>query len=335
MSSLGQSTERAGGGVVAAERLATVQGLLADDLAWVEAALVEAAEAGPAPATLAARHLVLRGGKRVRPVSLLLSAACFGAIPPAAREMAVVSELVHSATLLHDDVIDDAGERRGVPASRVVWGNAVSVLSGDLFLVHALDRTSRFAPDLMPDLIGTLKSLVHGEIIQLRGRTALDLSEATYERILRDKTASLFSWATRTGARLGGASLEQQQRLAAFGERVGMAFQLIDDVLDYTGEDTGKSLFIDLGEGKVTLPLVLAVGRDPQLWGPLRQIYEGDQTPVQAVSRAVIDSGACEETRRRAAELTRSALDALASVEQGPARKLLEEVARALVGRAG
>lgn len=248
--------------------------------------------------------------------------------------MAVVSELVHSATLLHDDVVDEGTERRGIPASRLIWGNAVSVLAGDLFLVHALDRTARHAPEVMPDLIETLRSLVNGEIVQLRGRTALDLSERTYERILRDKTGSLFAWATRTGARLGGAGVEEQQRFSLFGERVGMAFQLVDDVLDYTGEQTGKSLFMDLGEGKVTLPLVLAVARVPELIGPLRRIYAGDREPVSAVSRAVIECGACEETRRRATELTLSALAALASVDPNPARKLLEQVAGALVGRA-
>jgi len=334
VSSLGHSSERGEGAQTASERLASVQELLADDLHWVEAALAEASDTGPAPAVHAARHLVTRGGKRVRPIALLLSAACFGRIPVAAREMAVVSELVHSATLLHDDVVDEGTERRGVPAARLVWGNAVSVLAGDLFLVHALERTARCAPGVMPDLIETLRRLVDGEIVQLRGRTELDLSEATYERILRDKTASLFAWATRTGARLGGASAEQQERLAVFGERLGMAFQLVDDVLDYAGEHTGKALLMDLREGKVTLPLVLAVARMPELMGPLKRIYAGDTEPVTAVSRAVIESGACEETRRRASEFTRHAVASLAAVALNPARILLEQVASELAARA-
>src|SRR5215471_170156 len=122
-------------------RLGDLQALLADDLAWLETALAEATGRGERPGRDAAQHLVLQGGKRVRPTALLLSAACFGPIPPAARELALVAELIHSATLLHDDVIDDGTERRGAPTGRTIWGNAVSVLAGDLLLVEALDRT--------------------------------------------------------------------------------------------------------------------------------------------------------------------------------------------------
>jgi octaprenyl-diphosphate synthase len=231
-------------------------------------------------------------------------------------------------------VIDDGTERRGVPAARTLYGNAVSVLTGDLLLVHALERTARFAPDLMSSLVLTLRRLVDGEIVQLRGRTELDVSEATYERILRDKTASLFAWATRTGARVAGASEEDQERLAGFGERLGFAFQLVDDVLDYSGEGTGKTLLSDLREGKLTLPLVLAVARRPDLVAPLRRIYAGDREPVAAVSRAVVESGACEEARRRAAEYTRGAVEALRDVRPSPARSVLEHVASELAARA-
>ena len=316
------------------ERIASVQDILADDLRWVETALAASVDEGETPATLAARHLVTRGGKRVRPMALMLSAACFGKITPAVREMAVVAELVHSATLLHDDVVDEGMERRGVPTSRLAWGNAISVLSGDLLLVHSLQRAQTHAPEIMPDLIATLRRLVDGEIVQLRGRSELDVSEATYERILRDKTASLFAWSTRTGARLAGASLEDQERLAGFGERLGIAFQLVDDVLDYSGADTGKTLLTDLSEGKLTLPLVLAVARMPELVTPIKRIYEGDREPVSLVSRAVIESGACDEVRRRASDHTRSAVEALRTLRPGPARVLLEAVAQQLAARA-
>jgi len=331
---LGRAAEAQAQGTRATERIATVQDILADDLSWIEAALSGAVDEGELPATLAARHLVTRGGKRVRPIALLLSAACFGKITPAARELAVVAELVHSATLLHDDVVDEGMERRGAPTSRLAWGNAISVLGGDLLLVHALSRTQACAPEVMPDLIATLRRLVDGEIIQLRGRSELDVSEATYDRILRDKTASLFAWSTRTGARLAGASLEDQERLAGFGERLGIAFQLVDDVLDYSGANTGKTLLTDLREGKLTLPLVLAVARMPELVQPLKRIYAGDREPVTLVSRAVVESGACEEVRRRASDHTRSAVEALSSVQPGPARILLESVAQQLAARA-
>src|SRR5262249_39333097 len=159
-------------------RLERAQSLLREDLVWIERALGEFAAEGPAPASLAAHALLSRGGKRIRPMALLLSAACFGSIGEAARGLALVAELVHSATRLQDDVLEGGMQRRGAPTARLVWGNAVSVLGGDLLLVHALGRTSRSAPDVMPDLIATLRRLVDGEIIQLRGRRALDVSEA-------------------------------------------------------------------------------------------------------------------------------------------------------------
>src|SRR6478736_6267636 len=141
----------------AARRLQDVHGLLGTDMAWVAAELRRATQEGVTPATDAAAHLLEAGGKRVRPLTVLLSAACFGEVTPATRELAVVAELVHLATLLHDDVVDDGQERRGLTTSRRVWGNAVSVLAGDLLLTHALERTAAAAPALLGDLVTTLR----------------------------------------------------------------------------------------------------------------------------------------------------------------------------------
>lgn len=330
---LGQAAETAAPSPRAKQRLEDVERLLRDDLGWVEEAVRRAAESGLVPAVDAAQHLVLRGGKRVRPMTLLLSAACFGPITKGARELAVVAELIHSATLLHDDVADEGTERRGAPASRLLYGNAVSVLAGDTLLVTALERTLEYAPAELPSLIGTIRKLVDGEVIQLRGRSELDVSAVTYDRVLRGKTASLFAWAARVGARVGGASDRDQQRLAQFGECMGMAFQLVDDVLDYSGERTGKTLLADLREGKLTLPLVLCVERRPDLLGALRQIHAGDHEPVASVSQAVIESGACDEVRLRARQQTDLALGELRHLPASPARGLLELVATKLVDR--
>lgn len=309
------------------ERLADAQSFLGQELIGLEAELAKALIGGPEPAVSAAAHLISRGGKRVRPLALLLSAACFGKIPSVARDLGVVAELVHSATLLHDDVVDEGQERRGAPAARRIWGNGMSVLAGDLLLVTALERTSQVAPDAMADLVGTLRCLVEGEVVQLKGRTELDVSEATYDLILRKKTASLFAWATRTGARLGGANEALQARLGQFGELLGIAFQLVDDALDYSGENTGKTLFADLTEGKLTLPLVLAVARRPALIQPLSEIHAGDARRVAEVSRAVIESGACDEVRERAKRHTEQAVAQLVGIAPSPARTLLEQVA--------
>ncbi len=314
-------------------RLADVQALLGQDMAWIEQALGDAAADGTAPGTDAALHLLALGGKRVRPTAVLLAAACFGAVPTAAREVAVVVELIHSATLLHDDVVDDGDERRGAATSRRVWGNAVSVLAGDALLVQALQRTFEHAPELMADLLATLSQLVSGEIVQLRGRRELDLSETTYQRILRDKTASLFRFATRSGARLGGATDGACQALGEFGERLGIAFQLVDDAIDYIGEGTGKTLCADLLEGKVTLPLVLATEQNPGLLQTVERIRAGDHDQVVPLRAAVIASGACATVRDRARRETQLAVAALDAIDECPARSVLRAVARQLVDR--
>ena len=176
---LRDAAERAGGR--AADRLAHVRELLGDDLDGIDAELARLTREGMSPATDSAAHLFEAGGKRVRPLTVLLSAACFGPPPPAARQLAVVAELVHLATLLHDDVIDDGQERRGRPTPRRIWGNAVSVLAGDLLLTHALERTAAVGPpSVLSDLFATLRRLVDGEVIQLRGRTQLDPREDIY-----------------------------------------------------------------------------------------------------------------------------------------------------------
>src|SRR5262245_5040374 len=269
-------------------RRAEAQARLRDALSSVERLLRESASQGPVPASDAARHLVSLGGKRVRPMALLLSSACFGSVPAASRHMAVCVELIHSATLLHDDVIDEGTERRGREAARMVWGNAVSVLSGDLLLTHALLTAQRESPALMSGLLHMLRRLVEGEIVQLRGRSELEVSESVYAAILRDKTAALFRFATSAGAELAGASARWQTVLGDFGESIGMAFQLVDDLLDYAGEETGKTMFADLRQGKLTLPLVLAVQEEPGLLEQLRRIRAGDQSAVSVLRQSVI-----------------------------------------------
>jgi octaprenyl-diphosphate synthase len=266
-------------------------------------------------------------------MALLLASACFGEVPEASRHLAVCVELIHSATLLHDDVIDEGTERRGRESARMVWGNAVSVLSGDLLLTHALLTAQREAPALMPGLLNMLRRLVEGEIVQLRGRSELEVSEAVYAAILRDKTAALFRFSTGAGAQLAGASQRWQALLGEFGESIGMAFQLVDDLLDYSGEDTGKTMFADLRQGKLTLPLVLAVQDHPNLLEHLRTIRAGDQSQVAALRQSVIASGACQRVGARALGHTTRATEYLDQLPASPARTLLRAVAQQLAER--
>jgi octaprenyl-diphosphate synthase len=331
--SLARSAEQKACDAKLERRLCDLQALLVEDLTWVERALAEAVNRGERPARDAARLLFVNGGKRIRPTALLLSAACFGAVPPAARELGLVAELVHGATLLHDDVIDDGTERRGAATARTLWGNAVSVLGGDLLLVEALERSGRAAPEVLPSLFATLRELVDGEVVQLRGRLELDVSRDTYDHVLRGKTASLFRFVTSTGARLGGATAEDQARFGSFGELVGMAFQLVDDVLDYVGEGTDKTSLADLRDGKMTLPLVLALERHPDLVTLVRRIHGGDDSVVPEVRRRVVESGTCEEVRKLAAANTERALVLLREVPRSAARSLLEDVVEELAER--
>jgi octaprenyl-diphosphate synthase len=329
------TAERAG--PRAAERLAQVHAVLGDDMGVVERELGRMTREGVSPATDSAAHLLEAGGKRVRPLTVLLGAACFGGVPAAARDLAVSAELVHLATLLHDDVLDDGQERRGRPTSRRIWGNAVSVLAGDLLLTHALERTAQASPGpVLTDLFATLRRLVDGEIVQLRGRVQLDPSEEVYFRVVRDKTASLFAWAARAGASIAGAPAHAVAALGEFGERVGLAFQLVDDVLDYEGDTraTGKALLGDLGEGKLTLPLIRAIAGEPSLLGEVERVRAGDATAAARVADGVRASRACDGVRALARGETTRALAALSAVPAGPPRDLLAAIASELAARA-
>jgi len=327
------TVERTGERVQA--RMAQVHALLGEDLAAVDLELGRLAREGLSPATDSAAHLLEAGGKRVRPLTVLLAAACFGEVPAAARDVAVVAELVHLATLLHDDVIDDGQERRGLATSRRIWGNAVSVLAGDLLLTHALERTAAVAPAVLMDLFATLRRLVDGEVVQLRGRASLDVSEEVYFRIVRDKTASLFAWAARAGGTLAGAPAQAVDALGEFGSRVGVAFQLVDDALDYGGDprETGKALFADLAEGKLTLPLIRAIAARPLLLADVEAVRVGDTRAAERVGQAVRDAGVCEGVRALAAAETERALAALQVLPQGTARDLLASIAGELAAR--
>lgn len=315
-------------------RLRDAQELLGRDLARIEADLLVATADGASPATDAARHLLTAGGKRIRPLCVLLAAHAFGNVDDEARTLASVAEMVHLATLLHDDVVDDSAERRGQVVARTVYGNAVSVLAGDSLLVHALERTSGVGrPATLRELFATLRQLVDGEVVQLRGRTKLDPSYETYRTILEGKTASLFRWALRAGARASSATEAQIAAVGTFGEHLGIAFQLVDDALDYTGEAIGKDLHADLREGKMTLPLILAAQKNPSLLDTLEKARAGD-TQAMATLREAGKTTAIEVRDRARAE-TKAACAALDPVADSPAKRLLVAVAVELTARLG
>lgn len=337
---LHQTAEPARVGELPATRVAEVRALVAKEMGEIEALVLARIEGGVSPGVESARHLFESGGKRVRPLGLLLACACFGAVTDRARDLGAAAELVHMATLLHDDVIDDGDQRRGRPTSRRIWGNAVSVLAGDLLLVEALrlaSLTSHHDADTWRELVATLGRLVDGEIIQLRGRLVVSLDEATYFEIVRGKTASLFEWALRAGARTGGAPTQAIDALGRFGASLGVAFQLVDDLLDYEGDvaRTGKTLFADLAEGKVTLPLLRAASiiGSSEVASLVARVREGDDAAADALGIRVRESGACDKVRQLARGETDRALAELAVVPRCEASEALADVARGLAAR--
>jgi octaprenyl-diphosphate synthase len=255
----------------------------------------------------------------------------------------VAAELIHNATLLHDDVIDDGDFRRGTPAARVLFGNAASILAGDWVLIQALKRVRRAAPgDHYDRALGTIEEMVAAEALQLANRGRLDTSRADYFQVIEGKTAALFRWALFSGARAGALPDSQCDQLDAYGTHVGTAFQLVDDVLDFAGDPdmTGKSLFGDLREGKMTYPLLLALERDTALRPVVEELLAQpfDQSPaahlVARVIGAVHESGAADDCLDLAHERVAAAIACLGPLPRGRARSALVTLAEAVLYRA-
>ena len=236
--------------------------LVKDDLKKVEKEIRLESIASVDVITAIGRHLQSGGGKRLRPTLLLLACRLFNEPSDLAIKLAAVVEMIHTATLVHDDVIDVAETRRGRPSTNALWGNHTSVLAGDWLYMQAfqvaLQERNFHILDL---LIGLTQVMVEGELIQLERIGRRDISEADYMELVDRKTASLFSACARLGAIAGGADDDAESRLGEYAWNLGMAFQLVDDVLDFTSREKilGKPVGNDLQEGKVTLPLIYAL----------------------------------------------------------------------------
>jgi octaprenyl-diphosphate synthase len=236
--------------------------LVRDDLALVEREIAAQNDAAIEPVAEIASYLREGGGKRLRPALLLLAAGASGYRGPGAIRMGAVVEMIHSATLVHDDVIDGAQTRRGRPSTNARWGNHMSVLGGDWLYMQSFElalRERNFA--ILDILIGLTQNMVEGELLQLTRLGRMDLTEADATELAYRKTACLFSGCARLGAVLGKQPKDMEEALAAYGRNAGLAFQLVDDLLDFTAspEELGKPVLSDLKEGKVTLPLIFAL----------------------------------------------------------------------------
>jgi octaprenyl-diphosphate synthase len=271
----------------------------------------------PAVSEIAA-YLLGGGGKRLRPALLLLSANYAGRKDRSAIRLAAVVELLHSATLIHDDVIDSAGTRRGRPSANARWGNHRSVLTGDWLYMQsfqmALEERNFRILDILIDLT---QKMVEGELIQLEKIGRIDVTEEDALRLATYKTACLFSGCARLGAVLGRLEQEEQEALAEYGRNAGLAFQLVDDLLDFTAsaQQLGKPVLSDLKEGKVTLPLIYAMenGHHEARELVARVLAEKEFHSVrpETIVALVQDSGALRRARSLAQDYARRAKSCL------------------------
>jgi octaprenyl-diphosphate synthase len=319
------------------QRLAALGRWVRADLAEFEAELATLPR-GARVVHQAAHHLLDLRGKHLRPLCVALASRFGDGFTPRARGLAVAVELVHTATLLHDDVVDLAERRRGQPAAAVVYGNAASIFAGDWLLVAALRRIGAAGVDgLLDRMLEVIDEMIMAESLQLerRGRVVVDRTE--YFKIVEGKTAALFRWAMLAGARSAGMSAEHEAVLEKYGIHLGVAFQAVDDELDFTSlEATGKDPLADLREGKMTYPLIVALEREPSLRARLEAVMVEEvpsSAELAAIATAVRATGALEATRELAEQHVNHALATLAQLPACTARESLETVALASLER--
>lgn len=275
------------------------------------------------------RSVLGRPGKMVRPALSLLSADIAGEISDLSISVAAAAELLHNATLMHDDVVDGAAERRGLPTAMSIMGPSAAVLMGDYWLVKAVNCLigAGSGEVLLVRLFArTLSDLAEGELLQMQKAESLDTVEEDYLRIIYCKTASLFELAARCGAISAGASPEKEEALAAFGRNVGLAFQIRDDILDYEGGAIGKPSHIDLQERKITLPFLLSDGSDG-LRGELRR---GN---IDKVYDGVVAGGGIDRAYERIRVYIDAAVASLSILPEGAKRDRLVAIADYIADR--
>ncbi len=311
---------------------------IAGDMQRVDA-LIRARLASEVPMVArVAEYIVAGGGKRLRPALVLLASAACDYRGEARLELAAVVEFIHTATLLHDDVVDDSPMRRGRQTANAAFGNAAAVLVGDFLYSRAFQMMVGVGSmRVMQVLADATNTIAEGEVLQLMNCHDPEVDEERYLGVIRRKTAKLFEASARLGAVLGGAPAKQEAALADYGMHLGTAFQLVDDVLDYSGDAAtiGKSLGDDLAEGKPTLPLIRAMhaGTSAQADAVRRAIIDGGRDDFPAVIDAVRATGALEYAREAAARESRVAQDALEALPDSAARQCLLELASFSVTR--
>jgi len=316
--------------------------LLHDDLPKVEARFRQDLDSEVALIRKVGEYVLASGGKRIRPMLLLLCARLAGYRGDSHIGLASVVEFIHTATLLHDDVVDSAVLRRGNASANAVWGNEASVLVGDFLFAKSFSIMVRAGNlRILEVLSDATTQMAEGEVLQLISTCDLDLDEERYLAVVRNKTAILIDAACRCGGILGGVNQEREQALADFGMDLGIAFQLMDDALDYVAEEAefGKARGHDLAEGKMTLPLIHALrscnaGERERV----AEIIEEDEEELSDAGLAYVIElieryDGIGYTRRRAGELIERAKQRLTLFDSGPEREALSDLADYVVSR--
>jgi octaprenyl-diphosphate synthase len=314
-----------------------IRSCISDDLAATDQLILTRLSSDVALINQIGHHIIHSGGKRVRPLVLLLAARACGYHGDDHHTLAAVIEFIHTSTLLHDDVVDEADTRRGKATANANWGNAASVLVGDFLYSRS------FQMMVEPGILRVLEimaeatnTIAAGEVLQLLNCNDPNTDEARYRDVIYRKTAKLFESATRLGAVLADTP-QWEEAVSVYGKELGNAYQLIDDVLDYTANEAelGKSLGKDLAEGKPTLPLIYALQRaEPEEQQLIRDaIEQGDDQNLAVITAIIQRTGAIDDTRTQALLASQAAVDALAPLPESPYKQSLIELALLAVGR--
>jgi octaprenyl-diphosphate synthase len=312
--------------------------IIAADMDAVDRVIAHRLESGVPLVGNVSRYIIAAGGKRLRPSLLLLTCGALGYQGAQRFNLAAVVEFIHTATLLHDDVVDESTMRRGNATANETFGNPASVLVGDFLYSRAFQMMVE-AQDMriMAVLADATNVIAEGEVLQLMNMHNAGLDEAGYLQVIRSKTAKLFEASARVGAILSNAPAELEEACANYGQALGTAFQVIDDVLDYAGDANimGKNLGDDLREGKATLPLISAMHRGTldQRRTIERAIEQGDVGMLDQVVRIVQETGALQVARLAAAAEARRAISEASRLPETPHAKCLIQLAAQLLER--
>ncbi|MAS06158.1 MAG: polyprenyl synthetase [Ahrensia sp.] len=287
-----------------------------------------------------ANHLISSGGKRLRPMITLAAAEMFGYRGEGHVKLATSVEFMHTATLLHDDVVDESDLRRSKPTARMIWGNQASVLVGDFLLGQAFKMMVEVGSLDALDVLSSAASIIaEGEVMQLAAAKNMETTEDEYLAVIKAKTAALFSAAAEVGPIIAKASKSERAALRSYGLNLGLAFQLVDDALDYGGNarDLGKNTGDDFREGKITLPVVLAYRRgtdkERESWKTSLENGENDDAALENARGLMLKYGALPDTIQRARHFGEIARDALAPLKPSPQKDALLDVVEFCISR--